>query len=154
MPMKAWRFAQRFQRCPPAVDDECVAADGTPASGGAGWRCSRNLPGAMLKCPGGLSSIIRCAKGVHCVQHLDAAGLFPAASMATAAVKQLMCPSPPKRNPSASRRRRRRRRRAPGVVTPTCCKTCVAGKACGDTCIAASLTCSTKQGCACDADSA
>ncbi|MCA9620497.1 MAG: hypothetical protein KC731_15855, partial [Myxococcales bacterium] len=32
----------------------------------------------------------------------------------------------------------------------SCCKTCTAGKACGDTCIAASATCTAPPGCACD----
>ncbi|MEZ4447553.1 MAG: endonuclease/exonuclease/phosphatase family protein [Polyangiaceae bacterium] len=32
----------------------------------------------------------------------------------------------------------------------SCCKTCTAGKACGDTCIAASATCTAAPGCVCD----
>ena len=31
-----------------------------------------------------------------------------------------------------------------------CCKTCTTGKACGDTCIAASATCHVSGGCACN----
>lgn len=31
-----------------------------------------------------------------------------------------------------------------------CCRVCDAGKACGDTCIDASLTCSAPSGCACN----
>jgi hypothetical protein len=31
-----------------------------------------------------------------------------------------------------------------------CCKVCDIGKACGDTCIAANLTCTAGDGCACD----
>jgi hypothetical protein len=32
----------------------------------------------------------------------------------------------------------------------TCCKTCVDGKACGDSCISQSATCEVGPGCACD----
>ena len=40
------------------------------------------------------------------------------------------------------------------AVFVACCKVCSAGKACGDTCIAASLTCHTAAGCACNAGAA
>ncbi len=33
---------------------------------------------------------------------------------------------------------------------PGCCKVCSTGKACGDTCIAASATCRVGPGCACN----
>jgi hypothetical protein len=33
---------------------------------------------------------------------------------------------------------------------PNCCKVCTTGKACGDTCIAASDTCHVGAGCACN----
>jgi hypothetical protein len=32
----------------------------------------------------------------------------------------------------------------------TCCKVCTTGKACGDSCIAASSTCNVGSGCACN----
>jgi len=32
----------------------------------------------------------------------------------------------------------------------SCCKVCDVGKACGDTCIAANLTCNSPSGCACN----
>jgi len=111
MPQRAWRFAQRFQRCPPAVDDECLAADGAAAPGGVGWRCSRNLPGAMLTCPGGLASVVRCPRHVACVQHVDAGGNFPAASMSAKDARLLMCPAVQQTADPTQRRRRRRRRR-------------------------------------------
>jgi hypothetical protein len=31
-----------------------------------------------------------------------------------------------------------------------CCRICLQGKACGDSCIAAELTCQSAPGCACD----
>jgi hypothetical protein len=34
--------------------------------------------------------------------------------------------------------------------TGSCCKVCSQGKACGDTCIDANLTCQTSGGCACN----
>jgi len=36
------------------------------------------------------------------------------------------------------------------VLRPTCCRVCTAGKACGDSCIAANLTCRQGAGCACN----
>lgn len=33
---------------------------------------------------------------------------------------------------------------------PVCCRICLQGKACGDSCIAAELTCQSAPGCACD----
>jgi hypothetical protein len=36
------------------------------------------------------------------------------------------------------------------VAQGRCCKTCSAGKACGDSCIARSKTCHKGKGCACD----
>ena len=33
---------------------------------------------------------------------------------------------------------------------PVCCRICLQGKACGDSCIAAELTCQSPPGCACD----
>lgn len=35
-------------------------------------------------------------------------------------------------------------------VGPGCCRVCSTGKACGDTCIAASATCHVGTGCACN----
>ena len=37
---------------------------------------------------------------------------------------------------------------APGK--PVCCRLCLQGKACGDSCIASDLTCQAAPGCACD----
>lgn len=44
------------------------------------------------------------------------------------------------------------RSRAPGTAESTskCCRTCRAGKACGNTCIAADRVCRAAPGCACD----
>lgn len=33
---------------------------------------------------------------------------------------------------------------------PVCCRICLQGKACGDSCIASELTCQSPPGCACD----
>jgi hypothetical protein len=40
---------------------------------------------------------------------------------------------------------------APLAADGRCCKVCTAGKACGNTCIAAYKTCHVGPGCACDA---
>ena len=39
---------------------------------------------------------------------------------------------------------------APTASPPSCCRTCKAGKACGDSCIAKTNTCTKPPGCACD----
>lgn len=39
---------------------------------------------------------------------------------------------------------------SPGSCSPSCCKCCKSGKACGDTCISSDSQCNTVGGCACN----
>lgn len=41
-----------------------------------------------------------------------------------------------------------------GSGTSECCRVCTTGKACGDTCIATTSTCSKPAGCACNGETA
>ncbi len=70
-----------------------------------------------------------------------------AASAAAAAPSPDTRPEPAPPETTAAQTRLAQAPRPPG-----CCRTCSAGKACGDSCIARDKTCNKGPGCACNAD--
>lgn len=59
-------------------------------------------------------------------------------------------PRAPTRQPDRTSPSSDARPSAPTASPPSCCRTCKAGKACGDACIAKTDDCTKPPGCACD----
>ena len=55
---RAWAYAQQIDACPPR-GRECADA---------GWHCSAELPGGIVRCPDGLDGLVYCPEGRACVE--------------------------------------------------------------------------------------